>query len=304
FSGTAHAEFAEFRLGRDFKSPFSSYRFEHPETRWYNIASRLGTKGFFPKNAPQVLDFFAGLIALRLQEGRRPLLIAKKCFVPMCVAGLEVRLRDLGAGNVKISPGPWKDVDLMDRMIVPIINFGVSGTNVFEAFDCAYCLTSFYVTEAVINSILQDIVASDGHIPIEIKTEGRPRRRRATVKHPRDRFVDVHHLAQLALEQQEMDVVLQAVGRVRPYTRPREVITLQCAAHPQLAFTREFQSLGEAREYFRIPSRRERMGLVIASQIEALRDSGNSQSHVVAKTGLSTSTVKRYWKKGLVSRTL
>ena len=81
FSGTALPEFLRFRLGRDLACPFAGYRFGHPGTRWYNIASRLGMRAHFPGNADQILDFFASLVSRRLSEGRRPLLIAKKWFV-------------------------------------------------------------------------------------------------------------------------------------------------------------------------------------------------------------------------------
>ena len=72
-------------------------------------------------------------------------------------------------------------------------------------------------------------------------------------------------LAQYALDQQELDVVLQAVGRVRPYTRPREVITFQCAAHPQLDYDREFNSIEEARQFFGIPVPPNATGTAIAA---------------------------------------
>ena len=42
-----------------------------------------------------------------------------------------------------------------------------------------YSLTGFYVNEAAVNTILQDVLGSDFHIPISIRTEGSPRRRRA-----------------------------------------------------------------------------------------------------------------------------
>ena len=232
FSGTALSEFLRFRLGRDLACPFAGYRFGHPGTRWYNIASRLGMRAHFPGNADQVLDFFAGLVSRRLGEGRRPLLIAKKRFVGLCAAGLRRRLGEYHPSPVEIVTGDWDTIDLMRPDVIPLINFGMIGTNLFECFDCAYCLTGFYVNPEIVDTILQDVLASDGHLPIAIATEGSPRRRRARVADPRQRIYDVDRLAQYALDQQELDVVLQAVGRVRPYTRPREVVTFQCAGAP------------------------------------------------------------------------
>ena len=90
FSGTAQPEFLKFRLGLGdgLASPFAGYRFGHPGTRWYNVASRLGMRAHFPGNADQILDFFAGLVSRRLGEGRRPLLIAKKRFVGLCACAM------------------------------------------------------------------------------------------------------------------------------------------------------------------------------------------------------------------------
>jgi len=296
YSGTAHPELTQFRLGADFASPFDGYRFQHPGTTWYNIASRLGTLTYFPGNADQILDFFAGLVACRLREGRRPLLVAKKRFLRFCAKAMTDRLRALGIKGARIVTGRWRAADLARPHAVPLIGYGEVGTNLFEGFDCAYCLTGYYVTEHVVNAILQDVLASDGHLPIQITTEGHPRRRVAGVVHPGHRVYDVHHLAQLALGQQEMDVVLQAVGRVRPYTRPREVITFQCADHPQLAYTREFQTLGEARQFFEVPHRRAREQQENIARIQSMKARGFTQSDIARELGVSIRTVKRYWK--------
>jgi hypothetical protein len=185
----------------------------------------------------------------------------------------------------------------MRPAVIPLINFGLIGTNLFECFDCAYCLTGFYVNPEIVDTILQDVLASDGHLPIAITTEGSPRRRRARVADPRQRIYDVDRLAQYALDQQELDVMVQAVGRVRPYTRPREVITFQCAAHPQLDYDREFNSIEEARQFFGIPSRRERDRDRNADRVRAARQAGMTQREAVAALQLGRSTVKRYWNQ-------
>ena len=297
FSGTALPEFLRFRLGRDLACPFAGYRFGHPGTRWYNIASRIGMRAHFPGNADQILDFFASLVSRRLGEGRRPLLIAKKRFVGLCTRAMMRALAEICPTPVRVVTGDWNTVDLMRPDVIPLINFGLIGTNLFECFDCAYCLTGFYVNPEIVDTILQDVLASDGHLPIAITTEGSPRRRRARVADPRQRIYDVDRLAQYALDQQELDVVLQAVGRVRPYTRPREVITFQCAAHPQLDYDREFDSIEEARRFFEIPTRRERERDWNADRVRAARQAGMTQREAAAVLQLGRSTVKRYWNQ-------
>src|SRR5579862_3447330 len=56
YSGTVHPEFAEYRLGQKIANPFASYVFKHHETKWYNLASRLGTRQCFKWNGVGVLN--------------------------------------------------------------------------------------------------------------------------------------------------------------------------------------------------------------------------------------------------------
>ncbi len=295
FSGTALPEVLRFRLGQELASPFAGYRFDHPETRWYNIASRIGMRAHFPRNADQVLDFFAGLVSLRLLEGRRPLLVAKKRFVGLCDRLLVQTLAEVHPTPVRIATGDWDVVDLAAPDVVPLVHYGLIGTNLFEHFDCAFALTGFYVNAEIVDAILQDVLGSDGQIPIVVRTEGSPRRRRARVADPRHRNYDVDHLAQFALDQQELDVVLQAIGRVRPYTRSREVVTFQCARNPQRPYDREFGSLEEARQFFGIPSRRERDRDRNRLRVQEARRAGLTQAEAAVSLGLGIMTVKRHW---------
>ena len=295
YSGTAHQQFSEYRLGNEFASPFENYFFIHPETTWYNIASRLGAKIYFLKNSPQILDFFAGLVARRLQEGRRPLLIAKKCFCAFCARQMEKRLQDLGV-EARVAINGWQSELLSNAQVVPLIHYGMIGTNLFQEFDCAYCLTGYYVTEEAINDILQDLLGSDMKIPLRISIEGRPCRRRAGVLNQGDRIYDLHKLAQHALNHQEMDTVLQAVGRVRPYTKPREVITFQCARHPDFEYTREFNSIGEARHHFCILGRRFAQTAALHSLVQDAKIKGMKQREAAEHLGVGLRTIQRYWR--------
>lgn len=295
YSGTAHQQFSEYRLGNEFASPFENYSFIHPETTWFNIASRLGARRYFLKNSPQILDFFAGLVASRLQEGRRPLLIAKKCFCAFCARQMQDRLQKLGF-EARVAINGWQPDLLRNANVVPLIHYGMIGTNQFQEFDCAYCLTGYYVTEEAINGILQDLLGSDMEIPLRISIEGRPCRRRAGVLNQRDRTYDLHKLAQHALNHLEMDTVLQAVGRVRPYTKPREVITFQCAGHPDFEYTKEFSSIGEVRHHFGIPNRRSAQTAKLCSLIQDAREKGMKQQEAAAQLGVGLRTIQRYWK--------
>jgi len=178
--------------------------------------------------------------------------------------------------------------------VIPIIHYGIIGVNLFEHFDAAYCLNGYYVNEYIVNQCLQDIIPQNWRLQIEIITQGRPKRRIAQVANPRDRIYDVHQAAPLALEYQELDPVLQAVGRVRPFTRPREIITFQCGQIPGVEYTQEFDLLPEARLFFGISSRQQYKTHKKAEQVAALRAQGLTQSQVAEKLRVSERTVRRY----------
>jgi hypothetical protein len=294
FSGTTSPRFAEYRYAQPFATPFSDYRFIHPDTRWYNLASSLGTKRHFPANKPQVLDFFAGLIARRLEEGKRPLLVCKKAFVPECAEYLGQRLSELGCGNVQLLTSGFTPATLSGPAVIPIIHYGVIGINLFEGFDAAYCLTGYYVNEHVVNQCLQDVVRPDLRLEIEIRTEGAPKRRVAQATYAKDRIYNVHEVAPLALQHQELEPVLQAVGRVRPFTRPREIITFQCGQLPGVEYTNEFGTLAEARVFFGVSSRQQHKTRKTLGQVAALRSQGLTQSQVARRLGVSERTVRRH----------
>jgi hypothetical protein len=294
YSATCIPEFARFRLGVELAQPFKDVVIEHPETRWYNIASRLGARCYFGANSDQVLDFFAGLVFKRIKEGKRPLLVAKKCFLPLCAAGMERRLRELGLENARVVYKNWEKADLDGPAVVSLISYGIVGVNTFEHFDAAYCLTSFNVNEDVLDRILHDVVGRDFQIPFKIECRGTPPRRTVSVVDPHHRIYDVEDLARMALLHREMDVVLQAVGRVRPFTRPREIITFQCAEHPKATYTLEFTALEQARQYFGIPTRRQRQAAITAERVREATSRGLTQRQAAEELGIGLRTVQMY----------
>jgi DNA-binding NarL/FixJ family response regulator len=90
--------------------------------------------------------------------------------------------------------------------------------------------------------------------------------------------------------------VVQAVGRVRPFTRPREVITFQMAQLPGVTYDTEFATLGEAREFFAVASRRQQKQADLAARVAELRCQGLSQAETAARLGVTERTVRNYEK--------
>lgn len=293
FSATLDTGFAETRLGLGLKVPYRDHRFAHPESRWYNLASNLGADKHFPNNLPQILDFFAGLIAERLAEGKRPLLVSKKRHVAACIRGLDERLTDRGV-DCRVVHLPSDD-EIADPKVIPLIHYGVIGVNSYEQLDAVYCLNSYYVAADTVDAVLQDLVATDQQIPIQVSIKGEPRRRVAGAKHVKHRGYDADRLAPAALFQQEMDTVIQTIGRVRPYTKPREVILFQCDQIPGQPYDKEFSTLSEMREFFGVAGRRELQTQNMKQRVQEAQASGLSQRQAADQLGVARTTVQRHW---------
>lgn len=303
FSGSIARGLARYRLDPDHRrpglaSPYEHVRFEHPGSRWFNLGSIAGAEKYFPKNAPAILDFFAAKVAANIRAGKRTLLVAKKKFVPLCAAELARRLDEMGVGPVRIVTGGWDDVDLTDPRVLPLINYGISGVNRFEGHDTVYCLSGYYASAAAVTAVVNDLSLSAERIPVRIVISGSPPRRRAIVEQDDDVESILPQVARWVLQQKEDDVVVQAVGRVRPFTKPREVITFQVGGLFEVEYKLQFGSLAEARAHFDIPTNRRRVADAKAAEARRLKANGLKNQEILAKVRVSDSTLKRYLRGG------
>jgi hypothetical protein len=299
FSGSIARELARYRLDPnharpDLLSPFAHLHFEHPNTRWYNIDTNDGAAQYFPGNAARILDFFAAKIARNIAEGKCTLLVSRKKFLRWCKNDLRARLNNMGAGPVKMVTGDWNCHDLRDPRTIALINYGVAGLNRFEHCDAAYCLNSYYITAETVSQVAQDIDPAADRFPITLGFSNTPPCRRATVILPDDRETNLPQIAQGVLEQKESDVVVQAVGRVRPFTRPREIITFQRGGLPGVWHIRPFRSLVEARLFFQILTPVAANLLSRKEIARRYRAQGLSLDAIANEMNVSRSTVQRY----------
>jgi hypothetical protein len=91
----------------------------------------------------------------------------------------------------------------------------------------------------------------------------------------------------------EADVVVQAVGRVRPFTRPREVITFHAGELPGVRYTLEFDGLAAARAHFGLPTPSGADQASRAERARRLKAQGRTRAQIAQALGVSVSTVKR-----------
>lgn len=294
YSGTTHETLLNHKLGLNFHNAYQNTVFKGDGTQWLNIASSLGTAGHFIKNAPQILDFFLELTLKRISEGKQVLLISKKKHKQFCVDTLNSMLAARGKSKIKVVNIEEYDPEA-DGIQVPIINYGVIGINMFEQFDCAYCLNSYYVTEKILAGSLQDMRASDEQVEMSIRVSPNPKRRTARIADLKYRYTDVAQLANPMLQALEMGTVIQAVGRVRPFTSSCEVITFQNNPHPNYAYDFEFNSLAEIREHFSIEGAAARKTKSKIQAVQKLKLQGMTQKQVAQQLEMGVRTVRRYW---------
>ena len=86
--------------------------------------------------------------------------------------------------------------------------------------------------------------------------------------------------------------MIQAVGRVRFATRPREVITFQCSDLPDVRLAREFFNLREARDFFGLVTGSEFDRLRQEDEARRLRAEGLTAAAIAARLGVSVRTVR------------
>lgn len=302
FSGSVAEDLAQYRLDPDsarprIHAPFLGLRFEHPGTRWFNIRSLTGSARHFPGNHEWILQFFSHLLARNIRTGRRTLLVARKSLVRLCAGVLARNLTGLGIEGARIVTTNLAKRDYEDPGVIPLINYGVCGINLFEDFDACYCLTGYYVPETAVRTVLHELEASPAWYEVKLGWEGNPRRRRIEVKASETSANILPRLAWLILQQREPNVIIQAVGRVRPFTRPREVITFHAGELPGVAYTLEFPSLDEARAYFEVPTDRQIRLRDRVREARLLRDRGLSRGEIASDLRINLSTVKRYLKE-------
>lgn len=295
FSGTTQPKLMSFRLGQEIKHYPETPALVSSGSKFYNIASRSGMASYFPGNSSQIYDFVADLLTLRISEGKRMVLLSRKKFIQESASEIQKRLKANGLKNYTVIDPKDKRFAPGKTKQIPIIHYGMIGVNRFEDYDGICCINGFYINEDILNGVLQDIQATDFHIPIMIRTNGIPLRRKAGAISGEDQIFDTHRMAQIVLDDLEMGGVLQAIGRVRPFTKPREVITFQCAELPGYKYDAEFRSITEARQFFGFKNRREKAKNESHRKVQECKQKGMTKTAAAKETGLSLRTVGRHW---------
>lgn len=291
-SANMSAKYAANRLGLDtIASPFENVRFRHTGTRIFNLKTRATTKRHFPGNASRVLNFFAVLIRHNIDQGMSTVLVSKKAFKDTCINYLTKRLAGWGY-QVQFSTGTFPKTAVPTE--IPVIHYGMAGINALEQYDACYCLNAFYTSDEILTAQLYAAEPEGFKVKLTHGTDVNSNRY-VEVADPRYHLTDLNQwLAQTVFEKLEVDPVLQAAGRVRFFTKPREVIvTTMHDLEPYVGEVRDIRSLSEAYRVLDIPKIGAKDPDTRAKMVVNLRGQGKSIREVAALTGIPKTTVGR-----------
>jgi hypothetical protein len=285
------AEIVEERLGKPVTLLFSNVIFRHSESHVLNIADPVGAARtlFHPDHFDRVVDFFTALALRNAGRGRRTVLVTRKKFLARLKDRIERVSAALGRPLIGVLPGSGKTFETCTPTEIPLISFGIVGVNSLEDFDAIYCVGGYYARADQVNSVYQQALPPDSRLAIGVRTEGRRRQIYAVD----GRFDSRFHARRAAATHRMLEcrVVLQAVGRVRPFTTPAEVILFQCDdLTTEFGTLQEFPSLAVARRALRVPKTKALKRAALGEQVRRRLQSGASLRAIAAEFGIAPST--------------
>lgn len=301
-SGTVSKELLEYRLEVDFQELYGEYTFRHEGSRFYNLNLGQGVGKYHKDHLPQMVDFAVQYLMRQMRQDKTLVIVTKKSFVDPTVKQLNAALDRAFLKKVRAVPADeWRGDEEGGVLYIPVLHYGAIGFNTFEGFDSILCLAGYYIRTDELNRMVNEVSTEDVAMPFRIDTTTRPLRRGAVSTLPRHRQDPyITRLAQEVICQEELGVVIQAVGRVRPFTQPREVITCQMGEHPDMPYDSEFHSLQEAREFFGLRTQRSQGALknhIMVYGFRFFHGGGATQDMAVQALGIKKRTVSKYWRK-------
>lgn len=291
-------EYVAHRLAVDHvAAPLAGYQVTHSDTRIFNIKSRLGMDGYYLDNLKQILDFFAALIASKIEKGRSTVVVTRKKFAEVCVEELTTRLAALGH-DVRFVRDGFDALGAPDPLTIPVVTYGLVGINALINYETCICLNGFYVPPSALNEAVQGAVPESHRVELVVEVDDQGNRR-VRVAEPLFRGGGFEDVANACLRKLELEPVLQAVARVRFSVRPREVWLFEMHdARPLVGEVTEVRTLAAAYAAAGLP----RYPLLLRRRAaEALRAlmaaEGLSMRAAAAHLGIDRQTASRWLRE-------
>jgi hypothetical protein len=291
FSPYLPAQIVEERLQRPVRSGLPSAVFRHSQTRILNITDPVGALRTLSAedHFSRVADVFTALVLRDRLLGRRPVLVTKKRLIPRlkrhveelsAAMGCPLRCRTIQ--EIDASEGKDKDVVL--------INFGILGVNSLKDHDALYCVGGYYARQAQLDVTYNQLLPPEDQIDLTIRSDGGRRHVVAGSADLRSRYHA--RRAQAVLDMIERRVVLQAVGRVRPFTSPATVVLFQQDdLSDVLGDVETYDRLSQFRDALWIPTGAEMRRAALGDRLRSDHCDGVSYRSIAEKHGLPLSTV-------------
>lgn len=296
-SAFLNEDYVAHRLRTDrIESPFSDVEVRHSGTRIVNLQHRSGAVRYFDGNRERILDTFALLIRRNVNAGRTTTLVCRKRLRKSCAQYLVGRLAQWGI-VVEIRVDGDRLPTTPDPCVIPMLHYGILGTNDYEFYESVYCLCSYYISDATLTRALLTLESDVFGIGLRIVSRD-TQVRRVELADSDPPGVDKLWLANLYLRRLEVAPVLQVAGRVRFATRPREVVLFQMADfRSELGDIEVVDSLADLRRAFNLPDPDDLDDEVALAHIEAGVSQGLTVADAAAQAGVSRRTAFRLRKR-------
>jgi hypothetical protein len=291
FSPYMPADVVEERLARTVVEALPSVTYRHSQTRVSNIADTIGSLRSMrsPEHFRRVIGLFSALLLRDKLLGQRSVVVAKKALLPQIKTHLTELSTTLGrplnpvAVNAGFNP---KDVE------VALINYGIVGVNSLSEYDNIYCLGGYYAREDHVLSIYQQALPPALRHDLKLDTKNGIRQ----IASGKADFITRAHArnAQATLIMLERRLVLQAIGRIRPFTSPANVVLFQMDdLSGELGDITKYATLSQTRIAWSVPSRAELARAVLGDTMRQDRSNGLSYRALAKKHQCSVSTAHK-----------
>ena len=278
-------------------SPFQEIKFYHSKTTIYNIKNGAGAKKYFKKNKSHILNFFARLIRQNIINDKKTFLVSKEIFKADVAAYLKKVLLSWGLEiEFPIDSISIAKIKTPSATVIPIIHFGEIGTNNLTDYECCYCVCSYNIPEQILSDAIQSTVPPSFKTKVKILLDSK--RNREPVVESKFWYSKIARVAKDYHFVFEIDPVLQAVGRCRFITKPREVILFQSYDfNSEFKTIVEFKTIKEAEGYFKLPPLSYLNNKEWIDELHRKTSNGKSLRAAARELGISRSKASRILKK-------
>lgn len=294
FSPYLPTEIIEERLVRPVVTVLPGAVFRHSETKVINITDPVGALRTLSSedHFGRVADFFTALVLRDRSHGRRAVVVTKKVLAARLKRHIEAMADEIGQPLRCYTMKEFTALPPGTPVDVVVLTYGVVGINSLERFDALYCFGGYYARQAQLDQTYNQLLPPADQIDLAIRTQNGRREVFSGAPDARSRYHA--RRARAVLEMIERRVVLQAVGRVRPFTTPATVITFQQDdLSGAFGDIETFARMTEARSALKVPTRAQLLRAALGDRLRPDHVTGLSQRLIAKQHGIPLSTVHR-----------